>query len=75
MVDGLHIHIKNRMMKPLAIALIEAGRGLLRGDVGGNPTNIQCKAIHNCHNEPLLYNEYILIKTGETNPVLPKINI
>jgi hypothetical protein len=34
-------------------------RGL---DSGGDLTNIQCKCIWNCHNESLLYNEYILIK-------------
>jgi hypothetical protein len=28
MVDGLHIHIRNRTMKPLAIALSGVGRGL-----------------------------------------------
>jgi hypothetical protein len=28
MVDGLQIHICNRMMKPLAIALSGVGRGL-----------------------------------------------
>jgi hypothetical protein len=27
MVDGLHIHTQNRMMKPLAIALSGAGKG------------------------------------------------
>jgi hypothetical protein len=28
MVDWLHIHKQNRMMKPLAIAFTEEGRGL-----------------------------------------------
>jgi hypothetical protein len=28
----------------------------------GNLTNVQCKAIQNCHNESSLYNEYILKK-------------
>jgi hypothetical protein len=34
------------------------GVGSGRGDL----TNIQCKAILNCHNESPLYNEYMLIK-------------
>jgi hypothetical protein len=40
MINGLHIHIQNRTMKPLAIALSEAGRGLQGGDGGGNLTNV-----------------------------------
>jgi hypothetical protein len=43
MDDGLHI--RNRMMKPLAIAL----HGMVGG--GGNLTNVQFKPIQNCHNE------------------------
>jgi hypothetical protein len=36
------------------------------GDSGGNLTNVQCKAIQNCHNESTTpYNEYILIKMRE----------
>jgi hypothetical protein len=42
MVAGLHIHIQNRMMKPLVIVLSGAG-----GDGGGELTNVQCKAIEN----------------------------
>jgi hypothetical protein len=34
------------------------GRGLRRRDDGGNVNNVQW----NCHYEPRLYNEYILIK-------------
>jgi hypothetical protein len=34
MVDGLHIHIQNRSMKPLAIALNGAGRRLQEEDGG-----------------------------------------
>jgi hypothetical protein len=30
---------------------------------GSNLTNVQCKAIWNCHNDSLLYNEYKPIKT------------
>jgi hypothetical protein len=37
-------------------------KGVERGDGGGVLTNVQCKAIQNCHNESPLYNEYILIK-------------
>jgi hypothetical protein len=37
------------------------------GDGGGNLTNVQYKAIWNCHNEYALYNGYILIKL-EKNP-------
>jgi hypothetical protein len=29
---------------------------------GGNLTNVQSKAIQNCHNNPPPFNEYILIK-------------
>jgi hypothetical protein len=32
------------------------------GDSGGYLINVQCKAIQNCHNESLLYNECMLIK-------------
>jgi hypothetical protein len=35
MVDGLHIPIQNRTKKPLAIALSEVGRGLVRGETIG----------------------------------------
>jgi hypothetical protein len=31
-------------------------------DGWGNLTNVQCKAIQNCHKESPLYNEYMLIK-------------
>jgi hypothetical protein len=43
MVDGLHIHIQNRMMKPLATAVKWGGKG------GYNLTNVQYKAHWNCH--------------------------
>jgi hypothetical protein len=58
MVDGAPIHIRNRMMKPLAITVSRAVRGWGR-DGGSDLTNVQCKAIWNCHNESLVYNEYI----------------
>jgi hypothetical protein len=35
MVDGFHIHIQNRMMKPLAIALNGSGKGLMRREMVG----------------------------------------
>jgi hypothetical protein len=38
-------------------------------DGGSDPTNVQCKAIWNCHNESPLYNEYILIKMGKKRTV------
>jgi hypothetical protein len=37
-------------------------RGLTEGGSGGYLTNVQCKAIWNCHNESFLYNEYVLIR-------------
>jgi hypothetical protein len=36
--------------------------GVEEGDGEGNLTNVQCNAIGNWHNEPPLYNEYMLIK-------------
>jgi hypothetical protein len=51
-------------MKPLAISLSGTGRGWQKwGDRGGDLTNVQCKAIQNCHKTyPTPYNEYMLIK-------------
>jgi hypothetical protein len=48
-------------LKPLAIALSGAGKGL-QGKWWVNLTNVQCKAIQNWHSESPLYNEYMLIK-------------
>jgi hypothetical protein len=46
MVGGLHIHIQNRTMKPLAIALVGQERVCVwGGDVGTNFTNVQYKTI------------------------------
>jgi hypothetical protein len=45
-------------MEPFAVA--SRGEG-----GGGDLTNVQCKPLHNCHNESPLYNEYILIKMGK----------
>jgi hypothetical protein len=45
MVDRPHIHIQNRMMKPLETALSGVERG---EDCGRDLTNIQCKIIQNC---------------------------
>jgi hypothetical protein len=59
-VDGLHILIQNKTMKPLAIVL----NGEEEADVerwGNDPTNVHCKPIQNCHNQSSMYNEYILI--------------
>jgi hypothetical protein len=55
MVDGLHIHIQNRMMKPLAV-VFKVGK---EGVGGANITNVQCKVTQNCHRNPP-YNNYIL---------------
>jgi hypothetical protein len=49
-------------MKPPAIALSGAGRGLEKGDGRGHLTNVQCEAIGNWHNESPLYNDHMLIK-------------
>jgi hypothetical protein len=66
MVDGFHIHIQTRMMKPLAIALNGTGMGLGGGeDGGGNVTNVQHKPVWNCHNESFLSSKHILIKMGK----------
>jgi hypothetical protein len=50
LVDTLHIHIQNSMMKPLEIALSGVGRSLQGaegGDGGGNLTNVLCETIQN----------------------------
>jgi hypothetical protein len=51
MVDGFHIHIQNRTMKPHANVLSGAGRGSKGSDGGGGLAN-----------KYPLYNKYILIK-------------
>jgi hypothetical protein len=48
-------------MKPLAIVLNCTG-GASGGACGDHLTNVQPKAIWNCHNESPMNNEYILIK-------------
>jgi hypothetical protein len=45
-----------------AIALSVVWRGLRGRANGGNVNNVQYKINQNCHYEPPLYNEYILIK-------------
>jgi hypothetical protein len=35
------------------------------GHAGSDLTNAQGEVIQNCHNESLLYNEYMQIKTGK----------
>jgi hypothetical protein len=42
MVDRLQIHIQNKKIKPLAIALNGQGGGQ---GVGGDLTNVQCKSL------------------------------
>jgi hypothetical protein len=61
MVDGRHIFIQNRAMKPPAIALNGAERRSRGRNGGGHLTNVQYKPIWSCHNESPLYKEYILI--------------
>jgi hypothetical protein len=61
MVDGLHIPIQNRIIKPLAIALSGARECWLGRYDRHNVTNVQHKSNQNCHYEFPLYNEYILI--------------
>jgi hypothetical protein len=51
MVDGLHIPMRNRTKKPLAIALSGVGRGQRERDNGDNVTNVQYKSNWNCHYE------------------------
>jgi hypothetical protein len=48
-------------MKPLAVALSEAGTGVGRD----NLTNLQCNAIWNWHNESPQHNENMLIKNAK----------
>jgi hypothetical protein len=64
MADGLHIPIRNRTKRPLAIVLSEAGKGTRGRDDGGDLT-VQYNPIWNCHNESPLYNEYFLIKKNQ----------
>jgi hypothetical protein len=63
--NALQIHMQNRTMKPLAVALSGAWRESRWEDGGGNLTKVQCKPIGKCHNESPLYNEYILIKMNK----------
>jgi hypothetical protein len=56
MVDGLHILIWNRTMKPLAITLSGVGRGVKRRNDGDDVTNVQHKSNWNCHYKWSLYN-------------------
>jgi hypothetical protein len=45
MVDRIHILIRNRTKKPLAIALSGAESGVRERDSGGDLTNVQYKPI------------------------------
>jgi hypothetical protein len=54
------------MMKLPIIALSGTGKGWWGGGDGGdNLSNVQCKAIQNCHSKFSLYNEYMLMKVGK----------
>jgi hypothetical protein len=70
MVDGLHVLIRNKTMKLLAIALSGVWRKLRGRDSKGDLPNVQYKPIWNCHNESPLLNEYILSKKGGSKDVL-----
>jgi hypothetical protein len=61
MVDGLHIPIRNRRKKPLAIAFSGAGRALGGRDDGSDVTMYSITLIRIATMNPL-YNEYILMK-------------
>jgi hypothetical protein len=48
-------------MKPFTV-VFSGEEGVEGPDGGDDLTNVQCKAIHNCHNESSLYNEYMPMK-------------
>jgi hypothetical protein len=52
-------------MKPFTI-VFSGEEGVEGPDGGDDLTSVQCKTIHNCHNESSLYNEYMLIKIFKT---------
>jgi hypothetical protein len=56
-------------MRPLATSLREVGK-VGWGEGEGDLTNVQCKAIRNCHIESPLYNEYILTKMGRNESMV-----
>jgi hypothetical protein len=68
MVDGLHMPIWKRTIKPLTISLSEVGRRLRGIDNGSNVNNVQHKSNQNCHYEYPPDNKYILIKNFKNNP-------
>jgi hypothetical protein len=51
MVDQLHIHIKKRIMKQLAIALRGAGLGITRGGGDSDVNNVQFQVVLNWNNK------------------------
>jgi hypothetical protein len=57
-VDGLHILIRNRTMKLLAITLSRMKKRSRGRDGGHNLTNVQYKSIQNCHNNPPIQQIY-----------------
>jgi hypothetical protein len=61
-------------MKPLAVALSGVGRGPRGAGSGDNLTNIQYKAVQNCHNESPPYNEYMLIKMKKSFEIKNRTN-
>jgi hypothetical protein len=51
MVNGLHILLRNRAKKPLAIALSRARMGVRGRDIGCELSNVQYKPKQNYHYE------------------------
>jgi hypothetical protein len=49
MVHGIHIHIRNRDKKPLAIALSDWWGGRGGETIAGNVNNVQYMSNWNCH--------------------------
>jgi hypothetical protein len=48
--------------------------GIKRERLWGALTNVECKSIWSCHNESLLYNDYILIKNQKDKKYESKVN-
>jgi hypothetical protein len=51
------------------------GGFLGRGNGGGDSTNVQGKAIRNCCNESVLYNEYIQIEKEKNSLPISKCKL
>jgi hypothetical protein len=55
MVGELRIHIQNRTINPLAVALSGVGERSKVGDDGSYLINVECKPIQNCCNQSSLH--------------------